>query len=523
MSRFGAHVSHVYRESHLHLCRHPPSLDPPSNSKSNDCLVFSIFKLFTPFSMPGGIHPPLEVVLSWPAPNYINPETRGKGVLIVACIFGPLSTALLLARLWARIRIQRNTGLDDWLMVLALLPIIGVTVVVCLASEVYGFNRHVWDVDPKLYVAGRKIILTLEVVFCITAGLIKVSILLFYRRISSRTVTPSFRWATRISIAFVIGYSFAFALVPIFGCRPITAYWDQLAVQNLYNPAYKFSCFNEGADTFAAAVISAVQDAVTAALPSFLYWKLHIPVRQKIALFSIFAIGYFVVAIAAVRAYFSWHVFFDTYDVTYVGWDNCLWALLELHMGAMCANAPALKVFFNHFLRIDTLSSRSKRSKGSGVNTGSNKMIGSTTSGGSGRMEKLTFWKSHSKHGYMSEPYTDVSVDMHGGVQTSHARAHSKSITTDSVTFFNSTVDEDIEMGNWEAGREGHLTRDGSVEGSEVQALPPMVSQPTAVALSAATAKSRDQELHLFPGETGKKPAWQSSLVMRYDSYQTIG
>ena len=70
--------------------------------------------------MPGGIKPPLEVILSWPKPNYTNPETRPKTVLITACIFGPFTLLLILIRLWIRLRVQRNAGWDDWLMLAAL-------------------------------------------------------------------------------------------------------------------------------------------------------------------------------------------------------------------------------------------------------------------------------------------------------------------------------------------------------------------------------------------------------------------
>ncbi|KAF2475582.1 uncharacterized protein BDR25DRAFT_279724, partial [Lindgomyces ingoldianus] len=298
--------------------------------------------------MPGGIHPPLEVIASWPAGNYIDPPTRPKAVLIVACVFGPLSLGILIVRLWVRIRIQHNTGLDDWLMLAAIFPMIALTVLFPLATEVYGFNKHVWDVNPALFVPQRKLIMAIEVIFCVAVGLIKVSILLFYRRISSRAVSYCFRWATRITITFIVTYSIAFTLVPIFGCHPISAFWDQLNFVKLAT-GYKYKCFNEGADVFAAGLISAVQDFITAILPTFLYWKLHIPLRQKIALFGIFAIGYCVVAISAIRTWLSWRIFFETYDVTWAAWDNWLWSMLELHVGAMCANAPALKVFFKHF------------------------------------------------------------------------------------------------------------------------------------------------------------------------------
>ena len=69
--------------------------------------------------MPGGIHPPLDVILSWPKPNNINPETRPDTVVILACILGPITVALLFIRLWVRIVQQRSPGLDDWLMLTA--------------------------------------------------------------------------------------------------------------------------------------------------------------------------------------------------------------------------------------------------------------------------------------------------------------------------------------------------------------------------------------------------------------------
>lgn len=69
--------------------------------------------------MPGGIHPPIEVMLSWPTPDYVDPVTRPKAATIFACTLGPFTIFLLFARLWVRMYYQRNTGLDDWLMLLA--------------------------------------------------------------------------------------------------------------------------------------------------------------------------------------------------------------------------------------------------------------------------------------------------------------------------------------------------------------------------------------------------------------------
>jgi hypothetical protein len=50
----------------------------------------------------------------------MSPVLRPKTVIYVAYTLAPLSTLFLLARLHVRMRVQRNAGWDDWLMVAAL-------------------------------------------------------------------------------------------------------------------------------------------------------------------------------------------------------------------------------------------------------------------------------------------------------------------------------------------------------------------------------------------------------------------
>jgi hypothetical protein len=258
-------------------------------------------------------------------------------------------------------------------------------------------------------VEARKYILAIFCTFSASSGLIKISILLFSRRLSARVVSNVFRWTTWIIIGFIASSTIAFTLVPIFGCRPISAFWDQANVVKLVK-GYKYSCFNEGADIFAASVVSAVQDLITAVLPTFLYWNLHIPLRQKIALFGIFAIGYGAAVLGALRSYYSYKIYFQTYDVTWYAWDQLLVTLLELHVGCFCANAPTLKVFFRHFFH-ERLTSSIKRSK-------SSNQEGTQSSKSSASMlkEKVSSF-FYSKNGYISEAYTDTTVDALGGVQ----------------------------------------------------------------------------------------------------------
>lgn len=70
--------------------------------------------------MPGGPHPPLSVILNWPLPNYVDPVTRGWGDVILCIALYVLALVTVLARLRARLVLQKNAGLDDLLIVIAM-------------------------------------------------------------------------------------------------------------------------------------------------------------------------------------------------------------------------------------------------------------------------------------------------------------------------------------------------------------------------------------------------------------------
>ena len=76
----------------------------------------------------GGLHPPGHVLLSWPAPNYNNPETRGWEAPIILIIMLVATIGVYVARMWARLVVAKNHGWDDIIMSFAMLPVIGLTV-----------------------------------------------------------------------------------------------------------------------------------------------------------------------------------------------------------------------------------------------------------------------------------------------------------------------------------------------------------------------------------------------------------
>ncbi|KAL1796639.1 hypothetical protein ACET3X_005179 [Alternaria dauci] len=317
------------------------------------------------------------------------------------------------ARIWARAIIQRNAGLDDWILTATMIPTVGLTVVVCLATEKYNFNRHVWDVRPEMFVPERKITFVLYLLYIISGGMIKISILLFYRRLDSLSITRTFRIATWASIVAIALFCTAFSVVLVTACSPLDAFWYRFDIVKQIS-GYSYHCWiNEYADLLSASIISALQDAIAAFLPTLLYWKLQMPRRQKIALGAIFALGYLVCIVAAVRSYYVYRIFNDPlYDSTWESWPAWLLAVLEIQLGVICASAPALKVFFTHYFKVaTTLYGSSRGTASSGKKEGSWWRSTGKSSASTGTMVSKP-----EKEGYLREPGTGYIVDEEGGI-----------------------------------------------------------------------------------------------------------
>jgi hypothetical protein len=108
---------------------------------------------YTDGSDPGGsdplaamIIPPTDVILSWPPANYDHPETRAVAFLVVNSLFLALSVAAVLLRLYARIFVVRWFGIDDVLIIVAIVFSIALNGVFYVGAGSYGWNRHLWDI-----------------------------------------------------------------------------------------------------------------------------------------------------------------------------------------------------------------------------------------------------------------------------------------------------------------------------------------------------------------------------------------
>ncbi|OCK80245.1 hypothetical protein K432DRAFT_298128 [Lepidopterella palustris CBS 459.81] len=334
--------------------------------------------------MPGGLHPPLSVIETWPIPNYVNPETRDWTVPVLLIVLFVVTFFVFCARMWARLVVGRNAGLDDALVAAAMIPLLGLTLAVCLGARVYGFQFHVWDQTRKTAVESRQIVMAIEALYICATCPTKISILCFYRRMASGTISKTFIYGVWASIAFVIFYGIAFLLTLVFTCTPVLAFWH--VVDPVWSTTHKFSCHNEAVEVLSSAIVSIIQDMIACALPVMLVWKLQLPRRQKFAIMGIFAIGLLTCVSGIMRIYYIQYVYFHTYDITWASLPGWAWTAIEADLAVICASAPALKVFFRRYLNISI--QRSGNSLG---------YVRNTSSGIGGRAIKLSQLSSNAR------------------------------------------------------------------------------------------------------------------------------
>ncbi|GME65301.1 integral membrane protein [Neofusicoccum parvum] len=80
------------------------------------------------------LRPPLELVLAWQTSQFPHGIRRGWGLVALIGFFAPISLMFVVLRLQLRIR-RRSFGIDDALMVFAMLFAAGVDTCIILGSS----------------------------------------------------------------------------------------------------------------------------------------------------------------------------------------------------------------------------------------------------------------------------------------------------------------------------------------------------------------------------------------------------
>ncbi|OQE37094.1 hypothetical protein PENCOP_c010G01814 [Penicillium coprophilum] len=276
-------------------------------------------------------------------------------VEVITSIFTGLAVLTVAFRLYARFYMAKAAGLDDLIILFALLSDISSYIFIILERE-NGLGVPTTRISLDEY--KRQLFwLWLSVPFYnLTMILAKISALTLFTRVFH---SRRFLIITYVLISFLALFGLWTTLSGFIYCIPIHYFW------NPSQEARKKHCLPDGPTWFTNAGIQTFTDLLIVAMPIPLLLKLQLPKRQKWAIIVVFSLGILIVATSAGRLY-ELNIMVTEGDFTEANAQAALWSSLEANISIICICLPPLhpllsRIFSYFFLPRPVRSSFSKR------------------------------------------------------------------------------------------------------------------------------------------------------------------
>lgn len=143
-------------------------------------------------------------------------------------VFPVIATALVLLRTYSRVFIVRSFGIDDVLTWMSLGCAITMSTLVAYSDRVFYMGRHVWDIPPDTATYLSRNNWYSEICYMMATATIKISVLLFYRRLTVRC-SKLYLFFVHAGIVYNVLYGLIFLIVLLASCSPLSAYWMRMS------------------------------------------------------------------------------------------------------------------------------------------------------------------------------------------------------------------------------------------------------------------------------------------------------
>ncbi|KAF1911324.1 hypothetical protein BDU57DRAFT_524386 [Ampelomyces quisqualis] len=262
-------------------------------------------------------------------------NSRGRQAIEASASFTAIAFVVVSLRLYARFFLVRCAGLEDYFIVLAMICSLGLTIAIGYQAK-WGMGQRLEELDPETVQMSLKAFWSSLIVYYLSLGLTKTSILLQYQRVFT---TKRFQGVCWTLMGIVVVYTIWTVFSSIFACIPVRAFWTR----------EKASCINQFAMWFTNAAINIITDFAIIILPIPVIRSLNLGRQQKIALISIFAVGGFVCIVSILRLQ-SLVAISNSSDPTYDNPPAATWSSVELNVGIICSCLPLLRPILTRFL-----------------------------------------------------------------------------------------------------------------------------------------------------------------------------
>ncbi|EEA25396.1 conserved hypothetical protein [Talaromyces marneffei ATCC 18224] len=230
---------------------------------------------------------------------------------------------------------------DNILVALNCIVLVGSGCLTIVGATIGGIGADLTEVDTGTIVRFRKIAFASEFFYIFTVGIVKLSLLLYYRRIFVLSlVSPRFRRMNDIVLGVAGLWMLAFFITTLLQARPISWNWTEVgSVSNLHD---FFIC---------EAVTNIALDLTVLCMPMLIVYRMCMSLRKKILVVGIFGLGFFCVIASAIRLYYVTKYFTVSVRVNPGQFEDTvanldLWSLIEPCSSTICICLPCLGPLF---------------------------------------------------------------------------------------------------------------------------------------------------------------------------------
>ncbi|KAK4206335.1 hypothetical protein QBC37DRAFT_329044 [Rhypophila decipiens] len=270
-----------------------------------------------------------------------NPaEDDGPRILGATLAITTLALIAYLTRMYVRLIMVRNVGLDDYFMSLAIALVVSGQGVIW-GSIVYGAGRHMGDIPLEHISTGLKLNFVSQPIFLIAICVTKLAVGATLLRIAS---TKFYRRLILGIMGFMAFYTTGCFFTVVLQCTDIRALWDQSIPQNCWSQStlkglsYTNVALNILTDLLLALII-----------PIPMLWNLNVNRRTRFSLIFALSLGAFACAAAFIKVGFLVN-YGKTGDWLWDSRDISIWTVMECNTGIIAGSLPALRPLFKKVL-----------------------------------------------------------------------------------------------------------------------------------------------------------------------------
>ncbi|KAL8677884.1 MAG: hypothetical protein Q9186_005726 [Xanthomendoza sp. 1 TL-2023] len=269
------------------------------------------------------------------------PNRRGHAILSICIACGFVETVAVALRFLARRKMKARLQIDDWFIFASLWP----NYAMIITGGFSFLTRHQMVVFLQMLFASM-------ITYIFTVTLVRISILLLYRRIFD--IKP-FRIITTALIAACIAWGLSICAANIFQCHTILDAFKPEVVAALDG-----RCINLQAMFYGTLGTGFTLDLIILLLPFQQIWGLRLERRRKIELMAILGLGG-LACLASIMRIVALGSLKQT-DLTYSGASTYMWSQIEPSAAILCACFVTYRPLFRD-LNLSSVFSRRSASK----------------------------------------------------------------------------------------------------------------------------------------------------------------